>query len=892
MPYINRFLGNANGAITFTGNTFGLSKQNNVNTPGTAHSIGTFFSANASSVDGSYPIGTTADWRQNASSTILRLPSTTTRILYAELIWGGLYTSTDENVSAFINNSITFRTPSGSFTIAPDTATRSTLTVSPNLFYVRSANVTNLITTPGTYTALGVPGTQGNLDNTLNSAGWTLAVVYEDPLQRSRNLSLFVGAELTSSAGTSTATVSGFGTPVTGAVNGRLLISSIEGDSVIVGDQFLFGPTPTTLQAVSGPNNPLTNFFASQINNDAGTIDTSGTFGNVNHPIGTNISGARQGWDITNIDVSPWLQNNQSTAAVRGATSGDTYVVNTLGLQIDINAPVFTINKTANVSSARTGDVITYTVTIQNTGTAAANLVVATDALSNATTFVPNSLFVNGVQQPNKNIQSGISLGTVGINQTITLTYQVQVAGPLTNVPQLSNQVFIEYRFESTPGNTLTGASSSTINNVTAVNRPPTVPNYTVTNPEDTPAIGQIVGTDVDGNPLIYQLGTAPVNGIVTVNPNGQFVYTPNANFNGTDSFTVVVSDGQGGTAVSTVTLIITPVNDAPVTQNYFVQTLEDTPLTGQIFATDADGNPLTFSLQTAPANGVVTLNADGTYTYTPTINFNGTDQFAALVSDGQGGTAVSVVTITVIPVNDSPVVPNYTFTTQEDSAVIGAVVAVDPDQDSLTYQLQNSPANGVAVVNPDGTFTYTPNLNFNGTDAFTVLVSDGQGGTAVSTVTINVLPVNDPPVTGNLSFTINEDTTLSNRVTATDPDGDPLTFSLQNAPTNGTVLVNADGTFTYTPNLNFNGTDVFTVLVSDGQGGTAVSTVTVTILPINDLPTVPNYTFNTQEDVSVVGTIVGNDVDGNPLTYTLQTQGTNGTAIVNADGTFTYTPT
>nr|WP_242531532.1 Ig-like domain-containing protein [Priestia flexa] len=437
----------------------------------------------------------------------------------------------------------------------------------------------------------------------------------------------------------------------------------------------------------------------------------------------------------------------------------------------------------------------------------------------------------------------------------------------------------------------MTGASSSTINNVTAVNTPPTVPNYTVTNPEDTPAIGQIVGTDVDGNPLIYQLGTAPVNGIVTVNPNGQFVYTPNANFNGTDSFTVVVSDGQGGTAVSTVTLIITPVNDAPVTQNYFVQTLEDTPLTGQIFATDADGNPLTFSLQTAPANGVVTLNADGTYTYTPNINFNGTDQFAALVSDGQGGTAVSVVTITVIPVNDSPVVPNYAFTTQEDSAVIGAVVAVDPDQNPLTYQLQSSPANGVAVVNPNGTFTYTPNLNFNGTDVFTVLVSDGQGGTAVSTVTITVLPVNDSPITGNLSFTINEDTTLANRVTATDPDGDSLAFFLQNAPTNGTAVVNADGTFTYTPNINFNGTDVFTVLVSDGQGGTAVSTVTITVLPVNDPPTVPDYTFSTQEDASVVGTIVGNDVDGNLLTYTLQTQGSNGTAVVNADGTFTYTP-
>jgi len=891
VPYINRFLGNANGAITFTGNTFGLSKQNNVNAPGTAHSIGTFFSVNPNSVDGSYPLGTTADWRQNASSAVLRLPTTTTKVLYAELIWGGLYTSNDENVSAFINNSITFRTPSGNFTISPDTATRSTLTTSPNLFYVRSANVTNLVTGPGTYTALGVPGTQGNLENTINSAGWTLAVVYEDPLQRSRNLSLFVGAELTSGTGSTTATVSGFGTPVTGTVNGRLLVSSIEGDSVITGDQLLFGPTISTLQAVSGPNNPLTNFFASQINNDAGTLDTSGTFGNVNHPLGTNISGARQGWDITNIDVSARLQNNQSTATVRGSTSGDTYVINSLGLQIDINAPVFTINKTANVSSARTGDLVTYTVAIQNTGTAAANLVVATDALSDATDFVPNSLFVNGVQQTNIDIQAGISLGTIAVNQTVTLTYQVNVTGPLTNVSQLSNQLFVQYQFQSTPGNTVTGSAASAINSVTAINTPPTVPDYTVTNPEDVPAIGQVVGSDVDGNPLTYQLGTAPVNGTVTVNPNGEFVYTPNLNFNGTDSFTVIVSDGQGGTAVSTVTLIITPVNDAPVTQNYFLQTLEDTPLTGQIFATDVDGNPLTFSLQTEPTNGAVVVNADGTYTYTPNLNFNGTDQFAVLVSDGQGGTAVSVVTITVIPVNDPPVVPNYTFTIQEDSEIMGAVVAVDPDQNPLTYQLQNSPVSGVAVVNIDGMFTYTPNLNFNGTDVFTVLVSDDQGGTAVSTVTINVLPVNDPPVTGDLAFTINEDTTLSNRVTATDPDGDPLTFSLQNTPANGTAVVNADGTFTYTPNLNFNGTDVFTVLVSDGQGGTAVSTITINVIPVNDPPTVPNYTFSTQEDAIVVGTIVGNDIDGNPLTYTLQTQGTNGTAIVNANGTFTYTP-
>ncbi|MDP1443341.1 cadherin-like domain-containing protein, partial [Priestia megaterium] len=208
-----------------------------------------------------------------------------------------------------------------------------------------------------------------------------------------------------------------------------------------------------------------------------------------------------------------------------------------------------------------------------------------------------------------------------------------------------------------------------------------------------------------------------------------------------------------------------------------------------------------------------------------------------------------------------------------------------------LSYQLQNPPTNGVAVVNPDGTFSYQPNANFNGTDQFTVLVSDGQGGTAVSTVSINVLPLNDPPITSNLNFTINEDTTLVNQIIAVDPDGDSLTFTLQNSPTHGVVSVNPDGTFSYVPNLNFTGTDLFTVQVSDGQGGIAVSTVTITISPINDTPTVPNYTFSTQEDSSLIGAIIATDVDGNPLSYQLQNPPTNGVAVVNPDGTFSYQP-
>ncbi|MGG0832011.1 Ig-like domain-containing protein [Priestia aryabhattai] len=477
-------------------------------------------------------------------------------------------------------------------------------------------------------------------------------------------------------------------------------------------------------------------------------------------------------------------------------------------------------------------------------------------------------------------LQTAPGNGVAVVNADGTFSYQ----------PNLNFNGTDQFTVLVSDGQGGTAVSTVTVT-VTPVNDAPTVPNYTFSTQEDSPVVGAVVGTDVDGNPLSYQLQNGPTNGIAAVNANGTFSYQPNLNFNGTDQFTVLVSDGQGGTAVSTVTINVIPVNDPPITSNVSFTIAEDSTLINQVVAVDPDGNPLTFSLQTAPGNGVAVVNADGTFSYQPNLNFNGTDQFTVLVSDGQGGTAVSTVTVTVTPVNDAPTVPNYTFSTQEDSPVVGAVVGTDVDGNPLSYQLQNGPTNGIAAVNADGTFSYQPNLNFNGTDQFTVLVSDGQGGTAVSTVTINVIPVNDPPITSNVSFTIAEDSTLINQVVAVDPDGNPLTFSLQTAPGNGVAVVNADGTFSYQPNLNFNGTDQFTVLVSDGQGGTAVSTVTVTVTPVNDAPTVPNYTFSTQEDSPVVGAVVGTDVDGNPLSYQLQNGPTNGIAAVNADGTFSYQP-
>ncbi|MFZ7826870.1 cadherin-like domain-containing protein [Priestia sp. 40] len=164
------------------------------------------------------------------------------------------------------------------------------------------------------------------------------------------------------------------------------------------------------------------------------------------------------------------------------------------------------------------------------------------------------------------------------------------------------------------------------------------------------------------------------------------------------------------------------------------------------------------------------------------------------------------------------------TIVTPEETPVTSQIVATDPDGGVLTYALQDPPTNGVAVVNGDGTFTYTPNENYTGNDTFTVLISDPLGAFIVTNVLVTVTPVNDAPVVPDYAFVINEDTSLNSQVVATDVDGNPLTYGLLAVPANGTVVVNPDGSYSYTPNENYTGVDSFSVVVSDGQGGTAIS--------------------------------------------------------------------
>ncbi|SDT13835.1 conserved repeat domain-containing protein [Paenibacillaceae bacterium GAS479] len=462
MPFVNRFFLNSNGAITYTGNTLGLSRSDTVGVPGTVDSIGAFVTIDTSQTFGAYPPGTTGDYTLDSSSAILQLPLGST-VLYAELIWGGMYINQGVDLSAFIDNSVSFTTPSGVFSIAPDPATNFEVLLSnappfdPAYAYVRSADVTPLIQAAGagTYTTGGVVGTIVVPDPTSNHAMWTLAVVYSNASLPLRNLSIRVGADvILATSGPVDTLVTGFATPFMGPLDGRALISAQEGDANKTGDMALFGPDAGTLTALSGPNNLTNNFFASQVNDDAGMLDISGTFGTrnqINGNPGSNIIGGRQGYDVTNVSIAGTLLNAQTSAVFRLTTNGDGYLVDSIGLQIDIQTPVISIIKSTPATDAIVGDIITYTLAVENTGDVDTTDVQVTDSIDETSSvFVPGSVTLNGVPVPGADPDTGITVGTLTPGDVAFITFQYQV----TAVPfggTLDDQGRAAYTYQLTP---------------------------------------------------------------------------------------------------------------------------------------------------------------------------------------------------------------------------------------------------------------------------------------------------------------------------------------------------------------------------------------------------------------------------------------------------------
>ena len=501
-------------------------------------------------------------------------------------------------------------------------------------------------------------------------------------------------------------------------------------------------------------------------------------------------------------------------------------------------------------------------------------------------------------------------------NGTLTLNLN----GSFTYTPNADFNGSDSFDYVANDGTADSAAATVTIT-VNAVNDAPVAVDDSYSTTEDTAltiAAPGVLGndTDVDGDPLTAVLNTGPANGVLTLNAGGSFTYTPAAGFNGSDSFTYAANDGTVNSNVATVTIGVNAVNDAPVAVDDSYSTTEDTALT--IAApgvlgndTDADGDALTAVLGTGPANGALTLNTSGAFTYTPNADFNGSDSFTYFANDGTVNSATAAtVTITVNAVNDVPVAVNDSYTTAEDTALVVALPGVldndsDADGDVLTAALvpASGPNNGTLSLAANGSFTYTPNANFNGSDGFSYTAGDGTATSNTATVSITVTAVNDAPVAVNDSYTTDEDVALvvaAPGVLANDSDaeGSALTAALVPAsgPANGTLTLNLNGSFTYTPNADFNGSDSFDYVANDGTADSAAATVTITVNAVNDAPVAVDDSYSTTEDTALTIAapgVLGNDtdVDGDPLTAVLNTGPANGVLTLNAGGSFTYTP-
>ncbi|MEC9345728.1 MAG: tandem-95 repeat protein [Pseudomonadota bacterium] len=464
---------------------------------------------------------------------------------------------------------------------------------------------------------------------------------------------------------------------------------------------------------------------------------------------------------------------------------------------------------------------------------------------------------------------------------------------------------------DAAPGDLTLGSVISTVSTsdtatvtltITGVNDAPVSVDDAVTTTEDDTVGGDVLAndTDVDASDTLTVTDfdeTSSQGATVVVNSDGTFTYDAGTLFDSlaggeqaSDSFPYLISDGNGGTNISTVTITITGVNDAPVAVDDTLELPEDGSDTVDVIANDSDidaGDSVSIQSFTQGENGTVIAVA-GRLRYTPNADFNGTDSFTYTVNDNSGATSTATVNVTVTPVNDAPVAVDDTITTTEDDSVAGNVLDNDTDVDAsdiltATQNLEGFSDLGAAVaISSDGSFTYNPGGQFDtlaagetATDSFTYTVNDGNGGTDTGTVSITIEGANDAPVATGDSATLDEDDTVLIDVLFNDTDvdaADSLSIDSVTQGAKGTVTIEA-GQVRYTPDADANGSDSFTYTVTDGNGGTDTATVSIEINAVNDAPTiaVPGAGQSLSLTGGASGQVAGFSLSGFESSFTLE---------------------
>ena len=470
-----------------------------------------------------------------------------------------------------------------------------------------------------------------------------------------------------------------------------------------------------------------------------------------------------------------------------------------------------------------------------------------------------------------------LSASDVDLNTTLTFSgpiatshgsLEVYPDGTFTYTHDGSENFSDSFDFTVSDG-TLTDTGTITItitpvndNSPVAVDDPEDEEIDVIETPEDTPLIldfDDLLANDYDVDDLTFGQMTlmislrsfdfntafSPSIGTLRLDMTGRTVtFTPPLNYVGPAQFEyTIIDEDENVSEPATVFIEVTPVNDAPVASPLAFTIANAGSSTGQLVASDVDDTELVFSLLAAPTNGSATVSPTGAYTYTHNGTATLSDSFTFSVTDGElSATAVVTVTITAaptpppVPTNLPPVANALAFTIANDATSTGTLTGSDPEGAPISFAIATLPANGSLTISPAGIYVYNHNGTATTADSFTFTVSDGSL-TSTATVTITILPIpapgNTPPevIDGVVPTEFGEPVEGSVAPLGSDADGDDLTFALVDGPTNGTLVFNPDGTYTYTPNDGFNGSDSFTFIANDGTDDSETGTLTINVL-------------------------------------------------------------
>ena len=461
---------------------------------------------------------------------------------------------------------------------------------------------------------------------------------------------------------------------------------------------------------------------------------------------------------------------------------------------------------------------------------------------------------------------------------------------------------------------TLQSATASVTIHITDLNFAPVAQNTTAATDEDIAVTITVSATDADGDALEFLVVTPPLHGVLgpmrsgPPGAGGLFVYTPNPNYHGPDGFTYKVRDANGADSnVASVMVTVRPINDPPVANSQTLQIDEDGSLTVVLTGSDLEGSALAFAISSHPAHGSVGALIPGqansaAVTYRPNPDYHGEDAFSFTTYDGDLESLPATIFLNVRPVNDAPTAHGQSVALIEDHPRTFTLTGSDDEGSKLGFVVLTPPVHGtLGPVEPSSAnsaiVTYSPRPNFHGSDSFTFEVSDGERVSAPALVTLEVAPVDDPPIALAQSLVQPQDTAFNFTLAATDADDDELTYQIQTYPARGVVNGTAPN-FTYTPQPGDRGTVALAFTATDGRLTSEPATVTFTMMAVNQAPVamaIPTVTLD--EDNPTAVTLRASDSDGDALMFQVldhPTRGSLGAIVPGAENTVAllYTPT